>query len=1185
MWITPDVDLPVEVVEAHREGNLVLFIGAGASMDPPAGLPGFVALAKRIALESSQPFSDLDARQPDRFLGDLSPSFDVHRRVAALVDPEDSQPNRLHKAIVELATAGPAMRIVTTNYDRHLTSAATEQLGSRPTVYMAPALPMGDDFDGIVYLHGSVEKDHRHLVVTDEDFGKAYLIDAWAAQFLRRMFDRYTVLFIGYSHEDVVMSYLARGLPRRSMRFAFDFVSDTSKWIRLNIRPISYPAVGSDHTALSRAVEGWSHRSSMGLLDHRQRIFELVEGEPPQEPVEATYLELVIQDARTVGFFMERARGLPWLTWLEHQPVFKEAFTPGTLSEASRLLAWWFVDNVVLDPQLSQSGLVTLQRMGSTMSDELWSALSRRISAIASDAPGMFAKWVMILVDTAPRWFPNDLEHALNHCSWEANKETLMLLFQHLTTPSLKLDPPFPPYFGGGDPNKPEAVRAELVFPGSEYWLSGAWKNVGSSVLEDAAAEIANIAEASIRRCYTILATVNDWTGAWDALSFGRSAIEPHSQDSFREPIAVAVDMARDALEHLIDRDPDLADRLIRRWQGAPLGLVRRLSVHGWRLRKDRSFDDKIRWVLESDLVYDFDTKHEVFLLLAGSVPGASSEVRADLLSAVLDCTVDTDHRAYLIFNHLVWLTQADPAWTEAVGRRKEIESANPEFAPREHPDMDHWVSSGAFIPPNPPIGVDEFHEIVGASPGSAIERLLPYHQDVTDFELSTWRDAVRLVANVVTLFPTDGQILLPAVAELQDRDIGLDLVRGTIEGWTEAKLDSSGWAMVLTALAVLPVELLPFAETARLLSYGTRRSDNSVPLDLVEPSRAIARRLGIKSEISTVSNLGPIEWQTRALNSVAGMLAQFWVNTVAIEWQEHQTSWKAMAPELGKELASYIHGASLGADDFRTVFFERLHFFFAADETWTRENLFPLLSWGSGQTPSEPAWAGYLYSSRWNDRMLQSGLLETLENAFSRLPSHWPQLEDLFCKHLASVAVYSEINPLHSGWISKFIARSAHTTRLKFAVEVGRWLHVAPLETVVARWNGWISAYWSQRLSSTPIALDQQEAEAMAGWVPYIGDHFQEGVQLVLGRQTGLSQNATLFISLDENLTPERFPRECAALVAHVLKGTEAPFYGEYALTRLVLKLKPFLTKAELSPIVEEALRLGVHTAPDWLT
>ncbi len=65
----------------------------------------------------------------------------------------------------------------------------------------------------MVYLHGRLDQEHHRLIVTDEDFGKAYLTDAWAARFLDRMFGEYPVLFfVGYSHNDTIMKYLARGL-------------------------------------------------------------------------------------------------------------------------------------------------------------------------------------------------------------------------------------------------------------------------------------------------------------------------------------------------------------------------------------------------------------------------------------------------------------------------------------------------------------------------------------------------------------------------------------------------------------------------------------------------------------------------------------------------------------------------------------------------------------------------------------------------------------------------------------------------------------------------------------------------------------------------------------------------------------------------------------------------------------
>ena len=155
------------------------------------------------------------------FLGDLADlEIDVHRLVANAINKPGSQPNRLHEAIIDLARVHPNPRVVTTNYDLHLERAGRSK-GLDPDVYRAPALPVGDDFTGIVHLHGALDQPPRRLVVTDEDFGHAYLREHGRPAVLDRMFAAFSVAFIGYSHGDIVMQYLARSLGREVRRFVF----------------------------------------------------------------------------------------------------------------------------------------------------------------------------------------------------------------------------------------------------------------------------------------------------------------------------------------------------------------------------------------------------------------------------------------------------------------------------------------------------------------------------------------------------------------------------------------------------------------------------------------------------------------------------------------------------------------------------------------------------------------------------------------------------------------------------------------------------------------------------------------------------------------------------------------------------------------------------------------------------
>lgn len=43
------VDFPQPLLDALRDGRLVVFAGAGVSMGPPSDLPGFRRLAKQVA--------------------------------------------------------------------------------------------------------------------------------------------------------------------------------------------------------------------------------------------------------------------------------------------------------------------------------------------------------------------------------------------------------------------------------------------------------------------------------------------------------------------------------------------------------------------------------------------------------------------------------------------------------------------------------------------------------------------------------------------------------------------------------------------------------------------------------------------------------------------------------------------------------------------------------------------------------------------------------------------------------------------------------------------------------------------------------------------------------------------------------------------------------------------------------
>ena len=136
------------------------------------------------------------------------------------------------------------------------------------------AYPQREGFTGIVYLHGSVDEPAGNLVVTDGDFGQAYLAAPWsAAQFLARVFSHSTVLFIGYSLKDTMMRYLARGLPPAEQspgRYAFcgDAEEEKEWWEGYGITPVPCP----DYSLLPGLLQQWAERPRRGMLHHQRRV-------------------------------------------------------------------------------------------------------------------------------------------------------------------------------------------------------------------------------------------------------------------------------------------------------------------------------------------------------------------------------------------------------------------------------------------------------------------------------------------------------------------------------------------------------------------------------------------------------------------------------------------------------------------------------------------------------------------------------------------------------------------------------------------------------------------------------------------------------------------------------------------------------------------------------------------------
>ena len=233
----------------------------------------------------------------------------------------------------------------------------------------APALPLGDTFRGIVHVHGSVTGDPSDLVVTDADFGRAYLTRGYARRFLLDCFREHAVLFIGYSHDDRIMQYLARGLPPAvpgsPSRFALAPDSERNKWRLLGIQLLPYdPDVNPSerHAALRETLEKWGDITQRDYTAHEREIGAIASRGPDVDRESQDYLRRQVRDPVNVAFFCKAAQDPAWLRWLEDEPLFRGLFAPQAVrSDVSRALCQWFAKHGVQAPLEAQA---TVARMG-----------------------------------------------------------------------------------------------------------------------------------------------------------------------------------------------------------------------------------------------------------------------------------------------------------------------------------------------------------------------------------------------------------------------------------------------------------------------------------------------------------------------------------------------------------------------------------------------------------------------------------------------------------------------------------------------------------------------------------------------------------------------------------------------------------------------------------------------------
>lgn len=280
--------IPDLLLERCDAGRVVFLCGAGVSL--PSGMPTFVGLTEHV-IKFFDPPADSDIMSAFRpwtsGKGQTAANVPLDQifnllhleygkdEVNALVTErlrgaeKSKEFGRAHDLIKRISSSQSGVpQIVTTNFDRLFEEG---QKGEHLDLHEPPAFPdlnFGSAIEGITYLHGRLVDSaaERHsYVLSSADFGRAYLSEGWATNFIRHLLERYTVVLVGYQAEDPPIKYLLQGLNHdgkydRSKLYAFDRGRPEeieAKWRDRGVTAIAYSA----HSDLWETMESWAERA------------------------------------------------------------------------------------------------------------------------------------------------------------------------------------------------------------------------------------------------------------------------------------------------------------------------------------------------------------------------------------------------------------------------------------------------------------------------------------------------------------------------------------------------------------------------------------------------------------------------------------------------------------------------------------------------------------------------------------------------------------------------------------------------------------------------------------------------------------------------------------------------------------------------------------------------------------
>lgn len=1128
-----DIEYADEILSAISRGQLVVFAGAGTSVGHEMQLPGFANLAKEVARQCHRPLSKEQEEYPDKYLGRLSDDFGVkvHQITQRIIGNSKDKCNPLHRGILGLFKAGDRAKIVTTNYDQGFEAAASLS-GMETRSYSAPALPSGAKFNGIVHVHGSIDDCHG-MVVTDRDYGRAYLTEGWARRFLIGLFSKHTILFIGYSHSDHDLNYLVRALGsegEKLNRYAWIAAKDLAEgegekskkwWLGHGVTPVVFES----HDAIREAVQVLSRYVDPSPEAFRDEICKIASLEPSLGGGLRTEIKIALEKEETARYFTNSAKSPSWLRLLDRHGYLECLFSQCQFTPAEEVMADWAARQFLDDKSEVLIEVLSVRKfkINENFRRLILFAIKRNAKWPDGSDKAVLSRWTALTLRTF-EITPGDrslLRFLAERCAERGQPLLAVNIFIEMAGHDVV------PFQRSYLPDNRVGIGIELA---SEYYsLSLVWQEALKPRITEIAEQLLNGICERIRKMNLDASLWAD--GAYREV-FWRSAIEPHQQDEGRhDGFGVLVDAARDSIEHLGKIHPYGFNCRAERLLESPISFLRRLGIHAVRMHDCYSADEKVTLLLKYVKLSSSDEHHEAYLLISANYSGASDRVRNEVRQHILKCAAELSLRPgcdvetgdRMIFRWFDCLLASVPDCISAAQTVAGLKAKYPNWTVGAHPSFKIHAESGEWIDPRPARYADE------------IESMQPR-------EIAEWykENAASVSCRAF------GLQLTKACTKNIESAFGLLTYLKSVADW-----DSEAWAPVIDSFsdASFPVEriesVLDVLHEPELLAKCTRPISNFIEACVKNHGQALdtdrMARLADFSELAWVACPAPSlgdahkkNWLGSAINDSSGRIVLSWIEALSISATKAGASRCLPAP-MEERLSHVLRDLSSKADLARVILASQYGFLHSLNAKWSRDYLLPLFTSDNCEHFFQ-AWDGFLTWGALSTSVevdLRPAFLAAIERIYD---SSSKDLTDKFIKYYAIMAVYQQEDPTEA-FLPKFLVKSEAKddySCARLASYICFIMRQMSYESQTKVSKKWLLKYCQMRSSDLPVALSDAELSELIRLIPHSGAMFADLANVLSGMRPIKFSPAWLY-ELDDNKITSEHPAAIAKLLVYM--------------------------------------------------